>query len=93
MKVLQRITHLFKTTISTCRQNKRLIIGYILIPFMSGPAVLLEIFINSWLYTYYDKVNGPIKDEQRILYLFEYQAIAGCLVGTFAAPIFGKIAD
>lgn len=89
----QHIKYIFVCVHKTCKENRNLIAGFLIVPFIFGPIVIYEIFINSWINSFYDPVNGPITEKSTVLYLYQYQAITGSLIATFVSPFWGKLAD
>ena len=63
-----QLTKIAFTQIAT---NHRLLFGFILLIFWWGPQCIFEIYIMSWLNGFYDEQNGPIRDKDEILNLYQ----------------------
>ena len=84
-KLINSVIKLFKV-------NKQYLIAMILVIFASGPIVMFETFMQSWIKTFKDE-NGPVNSDDKCLFLFEYQAAAGCVASFLLAVGFGRYAD
>lgn len=45
------------------KTNFDLVLAYSLVPLLTGPTIILEIYIMSWLDSFVNPDNGPIFDE------------------------------
>ena len=62
----------------------------IIAAFVSGPMLILTLYIQSWLKEFSDK--GDISDE-RTDFLYQYQGTSGCLCCFFLLGILGRLFD
>jgi len=61
---------LTKKTFRAMKENKNLMIGYILLPFSGGPMIILEIYVMSLLMGFYNETTGPIYDIETVYKLY-----------------------
>jgi hypothetical protein len=52
------------------KENKNLLLTNILLPFVSGPMIVVEIYIMSWLISCYNETKGPIYDMDTVYNLY-----------------------
>lgn len=64
MKLINTVVKLFKV-------NRQYLIAMILVIFASGPIVMFETFMQSWIKTFKTE-NGPVDTDDKCLFLFEY---------------------
>jgi hypothetical protein len=84
---------LTKKTIKAILSDKNFTVGMLMVPIAYGPICILTVFTMSWLQGFYDKVNGPIKDMDTVVSLYQIQGTIGCVIAFFSMGIFGKFID
>ena len=67
--VVQKIKNLTKNQFYALKNNKNLLVGMFIVPFIGGPIIVLEIFILSWLRSF--KVeDGPLQNDDEVYKLY-----------------------
>jgi hypothetical protein len=84
---------LAKKTIKAILSDKNFTVGMLTVPVSYGPICILNVFIMSWLQGFYDKLNGPIKDMNTVVSLYQVQGSIGCVIAFISMGLFGKVID
>mmetsp|Transcript_11155 Transcript_11155/g.18730 ORF Transcript_11155/g.18730 Transcript_11155/m.18730 type:complete len:141 (-) Transcript_11155:701-1123(-) len=57
-----KIKSLTVQTAQVCYDNPHLPVGIVILGVLTGPMIVFEIYLMSWLFGFYDPENGPIKE-------------------------------
>ena len=70
-KICKKIKSLSVQTWKVFKLNPHLPIGIILFGLCTGPMVVFEIYLISWLFGFFDPETGPIYDSKEVMRLYQ----------------------
>lgn len=88
-----KLKDLSKEAFMECRRNKNLIFGFIICMFCSGPQVVIEIYLFSWLSSFLQGENPPLKSSAEVLDLYQIQGLIGMTVAFCFLLAVGSVID
>ena len=87
------IGNCFKICWKSIRENKELIISFLIAMEAQGANTLADTYLMSWLESFIDKKNGPLFSKDEAVYLYQYQGVSGAIASFVLLYFFGKITD
>ena len=75
------------------KNDAEIVVGLILSFFTGCMAIIIEIYIREWIYSFYDPVNGPLFTKDDVNYYYQYQGTVGTCVTFILLIPTAKIID
>ena len=90
---LKMALNLSKQIWAAVKQNKDILVGWIMLMLSGGVLVIFEIYLMSWLNGFFNKETGPIYDIDTVYRLYQLQGIIGCSLAFVILGFVGKVTD